>query len=415
MNKPKNKNYKWYIMILGAVTNAVVIAMPMIALSVLLPEISADLHLNLVQAGLLWGLVSFPMIITSLLAGRLSDRFSPKHILIVNCLLVGLTGAGRGWMPNYPLLLTEVFLCGFFGPLVIVANFKNVVIWFPANRQSFANGIMNLGMASGFFVGSLVSATFLSPALGGWRNVFIFYGVISILFAIPWLFSRTAPTSTEPIKPAPKLISFKETMGHLVKSRTIWLLALANMALNGGAQGITGYMPLHLQDIGWQVADAGGVLAVYNLASMIVVLPFTFLSDRSMHAKRLILIGAALWSAAGIGILTFANGTGVWVGMMMAGSVRDGFIAVILAYVVNEISHIGIEYAGIATGFVISLMGIGNLAAPPLGNSLAVGNGDTTPIFFWTILVILSAVCLLVAFGKKTIPSKGEIPSLEEV
>ena len=174
-------------------------------------------------------------------------------------------------------------------------------------------------------------------------------------------------------------------------------------------------MPLHLQDIGWQVADAGGVLAVYNLASMIVVLPFTFLSDRSMHAKRLILIGAALWSAAGIGILTFANGTGVWVGMMMAGSVRDGFIAVILAYVVNEISHIGIEYAGIATGFVISLMGIGNLAAPPLGNSLAVGNGDTTPIFFWTILVILSAVCLLVAFGKKTIPSKGEIPSLEEV
>ncbi len=95
MNEPQNKNYKWYVMILGALTNAVVIAMPTIALSVLLPEISAELHLNLVQAGFLWGMISFPMVITSLLAGRLSDRFSPKRILIVNCLLVGFTGAAR--------------------------------------------------------------------------------------------------------------------------------------------------------------------------------------------------------------------------------------------------------------------------------------------------------------------------------
>jgi predicted MFS family arabinose efflux permease len=413
MKKSQNKNYKWYIMILGAVTNAVVIAIPTIALSVLLPEISTELHLNLVQAGLVWGMASFPMVIISLLAGRLSDRFSPKRILIVNCLLVGLTGAARGWVPNYALLLAAVFLCGVFSPLITVANFKNVVIWFPANRQSFANGIMNLGMASGFFVGSFVSATFLSPALGGWRNVFLFYGVISILLAIPWLISRPAPETTQTLTDSPKLVSFKESIGHLLKSRTIWLLALANMALNGGEQGIIGYMPLHLQDIGWKVVNAGGVLAAYNVASMMVVLPFTFLSDRSMRVKRWILIGATLWSAAGIGILTFTNGAGVWIGMIMAGSVRDGFIAVILAYVVTEISHIGIAYAGIATGFVFSLMGLGNLVSPPLGNSLVAGNGAAAPIVFWTALVILSAFCLLIAFSKKTAPARGEIPSPE--
>ncbi len=301
-----------------------------------------------------------------------------------------------------------------FGPLITVANFKNVVIWFPANRQSFANGIMNLGMASGFFVGSFISATYLSPALGSWRNVFVFYGVISILLAIPWLLSRSAPETTWSVKNAPQLISFKESLGHLLKIQDHLVARPGEYGFNGGAQGIIGYMPLHLQDIGWPVADAGGVLAAYNIASMMVVLPFTFLSDRSMRVKRLVLIGAALWSAAGIGILTFANGAGVWVGMIMAGSVRDGFIAVILAYAVAEISHIGIEYAGMATGFVFSLTGIGNLVSPPLGNSLASGNGAAAPIVFWTILVILSVVCLVAAFGKMTILSQRKIPGLEE-
>ena len=103
LNKSQNPNYKWVIMVLGALTNAFVVAVPAMGMSVLLPEISKDLNLNLVQAGLVWGIGSLPMLFASLLAGTLCDRFGPKRILIAACLLMGLSGALRAFSTNFAL------------------------------------------------------------------------------------------------------------------------------------------------------------------------------------------------------------------------------------------------------------------------------------------------------------------------
>ena len=66
-------NYRWYILVVSVLTNTISVAIPSMALSVLFAEISADLHLNLVQVGLIWGIGALPAIFTSLIAGMISD------------------------------------------------------------------------------------------------------------------------------------------------------------------------------------------------------------------------------------------------------------------------------------------------------------------------------------------------------
>ena len=50
-----NANYRWFILILIGLTATLVMAMPGMAIPVLFSEIAAELDLNLVQVGMVWG------------------------------------------------------------------------------------------------------------------------------------------------------------------------------------------------------------------------------------------------------------------------------------------------------------------------------------------------------------------------
>ena len=85
--------YKWYILTLSILTNMFVVAIPAMGMSVLAKEIAQDLHLSLVQVGIVWGIGSLPAIFISLFSGVVGDKVGPKRVLIVSSLLGGLLGA----------------------------------------------------------------------------------------------------------------------------------------------------------------------------------------------------------------------------------------------------------------------------------------------------------------------------------
>ena len=90
--KSSGTSYRWTILILAALTNMLVVAAPTMCLPVLFKEISTDLHLDLVQVGLVWGIGSLPGIAATLAGGAIGDRFGPRRILILACLLAGARG-----------------------------------------------------------------------------------------------------------------------------------------------------------------------------------------------------------------------------------------------------------------------------------------------------------------------------------
>jgi len=394
LNKPnRESSYRWYILILAALTNTLVSAVPSMCLPVLFNDISRDLHLSLVEVGLIWGIAALPGIFTSLAGGAIGDRFGPKLILAGGCLLVGVVGGLRGLANDFTGLAAAVFLVGFLTPFVGMNVIKTCGIWFSSRQLTLANGVLSLGMALGFVIGSLASDTLLSPWLGGWRNVLFFYGAIAAALSIPWFFTHPAPAPAQASLngPAASSGSLRQALAHVVRIKNVWLFGLAILGIGGCIQGALGYIPLYLRGLGWSGITADGALASFHSVSMLCVIPIALWSEKLGSPKR-VLIGAALMVTLGIVLLSVVDGVMVWIAVCMAGMVRDGFMAVFLTSI-TETEGIGPIYAGTATGLVMVFSSLGSLLAPPLGNSLAAA-GAGLPFVFWAGLTVLGMAAL---------------------
>lgn len=385
----QNDGYKWYILALVVLTNMLVVAMPAMGMSVLAREISQDLSLNIVQVGVVWGIGSMPAIFTSLLGGGIGDKLGPKRVLIAGSLIAGLLGAARGFVSNYPAMLVVVIVLGSLIPFVSMNGIKIVGQWFPSSQLGLANGLLSMGMALGFLLGSMLSATIFSPFFGGWRNVLIFYGVAGALFFIPWLFVREIPLSHSG---SGQSLSLRTVIWQVVRNKNVWLLGLTLFGIGGSIQSILGYLPLYLRNTGWSPIHADGVLTAFHTASMIFVMPIALWSDR-MKSRKGLLLSTAILIMLGTGLLSVVRGNWVWAAVFMAGFVRDGFMAILLTMVI-EVDGVGPAYAGTAMGFVMALSGIANTVAPPLGNSLA-GISPSTPFLLWAGWALFGVICLL--------------------
>lgn len=388
MSKPDGR-YKWYILALVVLTNMFVVAIHSMAMSVLAKDITADLGLSLVQLGILWGIGALPGIATSLLGGMVGDRFGPRRVLIAASLLGGLLGLARGFASNFMSMTILMVLLGAVIPFVMMNGFKAVAQWFPSRQLGLANGVISMGMALGFLLGSFLSATVLAPWLGGWRNVFIAYGAIGALFSVPWFFSRTFPGIEHLPGATP---SIWKPLKHVAALKNIWLLGFALFGFSGAIQGTLGYLPLYLRGMGWQPIQADGALSAFHTVSMLFVLPIALWSDRLGSRKRLLLMADFL-VAAGFALLGFASGGLIWVAVVLSGFVRDAFMAMFTTLII-ETDQVGSQFAGTATGLTMALASLANFIAPPLGNSLA-SLRPGAPFAFWSALCLFGFVCLL--------------------
>jgi MFS family permease len=382
------KHYKWYTLILVILTNMFVIAIPLMGMSVMAKEISNDLGLSLVQVGIIWGVGSLPGIFTSLLGGMIGDKIGPKRVLIVCTLVGGLLGMARGLADSFLSMTIIVILLGAVVPVVLMNTIKTLGGWFPPQQLGLANGAQAMGMALGFMIGSLFSATTFSPLLGGWRNVLIVYGLIGALFSIAWFFTPANSRLTESTGIS---LSIRKALQHVAGLKSIWLLGFGLFGISGAIQGTLGYLPLYLRNVGWQPVYADGALSAFHTISMISVLPIVLLSDYLGSRKRLLLT-ASMMIVFGLGLLSFVNGGWVWVAVLLSGSVRDAFMAMFQTSVI-ETDQVGPVYAGTAIGFTMGISGISNAIAPPLGNSLAI-LWLGAPFAFWSALSIFGLVCL---------------------
>jgi MFS family permease len=403
--RENNSNYKWCILLLVVLTDMFVIAIPQMGMSVLAREIADDLGLDLVQVGVIWGAGALLGVFTGLFGGMIGDKVGPKRVLIVTSLLGGLLGMARGWAGGFASMTVIMILIGAIVPIVLINSIKVIGQWFPPQQLGVANGVQAMGMALGFMLGSLFSATTLSPWLGGWRNVLIAYGVIGALFSVAWFFTRTGMSATQTAGAAPFL---RLSLRHVTRLKNVWLLGFGLFGIGGAIQGTLGFLPLYLRGVGWLPIYADGALSVFHVVSMTFVLPMAMLSDR-LGVRKPFLLGTGLLIACGFGLLGFVDGEFVWVAVILSGAMRDAFMAIFLTMII-ETDQVGPVYAGTGTGFAFAVSGIGNVVAPPIGNSLAIF-WPGAPFAFWSMLAVAGVICLALVKEGSRAPEKVDLKS----
>ena len=165
----------------------------------------------------------------------------------------------------------------------------------------------------------------------------------------------------------------------------------------GCIQGVTGYIPLYLRDIGWVPASADGALAAFNIAGAIGAIPITLLSDK-LGLRKTILITLMILAIGSTLLLPFFNNEVVWVHVFLVGFTRDPCIALSIVMILED-EGVSVAYAGTALGLLNTISQSSWAFSPPLGNSLA-SITLSTPFFFWTALAVVGA--LVLSFAKET-------------
>ena len=394
---PKDEKYKWYILALATVTGTFVSAIPFSCMPVLFKEISDDLGLDLVQVGFVWGIANLAGIFVSIIAGLLSDRFGVKNILSIFCILVGVTGSLRGFSDGFFILTLTVFLNGIVRLIIPITVTKAIGIWFRGKNLGMAMGIGAFGMGLGLTLGPLISATIMSPALGGWQNVMHFYGALSVVVGILWIvFGR------EPVKVGSTTksgtVPLRQALSRLIHLKALWFIGLTLLFRVSCLMGMTGYLPLYLREQrGWEIAAADGTLAIFYAISTICVVPLCFLSDK-IGSRKIILYIALIVALVCVGLIPIVEDGMIWVLMLLAGIFMDGFMSLIVTMLL-ETEGVGPVYSGTALGIVFTIVHIGSASSPPLGNSLD-SISQEAPFFFWASLSIVALVMLF--FIKET-------------
>ena len=365
---------------LTVATGTFVSTIPFSCMPTLFKEISEDLGLSLVQIGTVWGLANLGGIFVSLIGGVLSDRFGVKLILGLTCLFVGITGAMRGLSYSFLTLSITVFLNGIARMIVPISITKNIGMWFTGRNLGMAMGISAMGMGFGLMLGPMISATILSPLLGGWKGVMALYGAISIAVGMLWFLLGREPHQTDSLTGQFGAVPPRQAISKLIHIKALWLLGFTLLFRSGAIMGMTGYLPLYLREQRWPPASADGALAAFYGISTICVVPLSSLSDR-VGSRKAILIPALIVTLICFGLLPAADGTPIWVLMMLSGVFMDGFMAVSVT-MLFETEGIRPEDFGTAVGIVLSISQLGTVISPPLGNSFA-GLNPGLPFIFW--------------------------------
>jgi cyanate permease len=387
-SKSSGSNYKWYVLTLAALTLTFTFAMQQICMTVLFKEISEDLGLSLVEIGMVWGIPSLAALFIVFLGGLLADRYGAKRVMGTACLVAGLAGAMRGVSVDFTSLALITFFFGLSIWIIPSAVFKTTAIWFSGRQLVVANGVVSAGMGFGFTVGSMISATILSPLLGGWENVLLLYGAMSIIVGLMWLLIMREPDRIG-LASSEGSVPLRQAISRVFPIKAVWLLGLTMLGYSGCIQGMVGYLPTYLRDIGWTVASADGTLATFTGVSTLGAIPLALLTDR-LGSRKAVLFPILVVTIVGIALLSVVDNAMVWVLMIVVGLARDGFTAICLT-MSTETEGVGAVYAGTAMGLVLTILNVGQFISPPLGNSLANTNPGF-PFFLWAAFGLLALV-----------------------
>jgi ACS family D-galactonate transporter-like MFS transporter len=197
------------------------------SLSVALPFVGRDLHLDPLQQG--WALAAFSITYTlaQLPAGWLVDRLPLKWLYAGAFALWCAASAVTGLASNLMMLIFFRMLLGLGESVYLPGGLKFISQQFQPHERSIPSAIFDVGCKAGLAIGLVVEVWILR--VFGWRWMFLSTGLIGMIWLLPWLLLYPAQSRTAPAKnTAPSARAFLE----IARSRNVWGMAAGYFCWN---------------------------------------------------------------------------------------------------------------------------------------------------------------------------------------
>ncbi|MBI4296362.1 MAG: MFS transporter [Chloroflexi bacterium] len=375
--------------------NMLVVSVAWQSMPVLFNSISQDLGLTLGQIGVIWSMMPIGGGVSSLFGGLLADRFGCRLAVASSCFLMALSGALRGLAPNFAFMATTMFLLGLFSNIGYPGMLRALRLAFPAKQFSSANGVAIASFGTGAMLVTALGAGLLMSTFGNWRNVLYFYAVISAVMGAAWLMTIRESSiaachndgTTETIINPP----FWQAFRRVIHNRNVWLLATAAIGQFGAFRGLSGYLPLYLEETGIGKVTADTMVSTIFLFSIFGALIIPFVADR-FGKRKLFMMSSSIVFAACAYLVSRLTGDILWWLFPLYGMVANGTYVLLLTMGVDT-KGLGAVYAGTAAGLIVTVGNVGGFLGPVIGGRLAEIN-LLWPFILWASLVAFSVICI---------------------
>jgi MFS family permease len=243
------------------------------------PLIKSELHLTGTQIGLVLSAFFWSYVPAQFLAGYLVDRINAYRTLALGVALWSAATAAMGLAGGYTSLLVLRLLLGLGESAAFPCIGKLLGQHLPAHKLGAANGItligVGLGPAFGTFVGGLLMAKF------GWRFTFVLFGVVTIMWLVPWRGTmREAAINAASHRPPPA-----PAFMDILRLRAFWGTALGHFGGLYAFYFIILWMPLYLVKArGFSVSGMAELVGLIYVVYAVSTFATGLVSDRAIAA-----------------------------------------------------------------------------------------------------------------------------------
>jgi nitrate/nitrite transporter NarK len=351
------------------------------AFGVLGPDLVEEFGLSRFQLGLVtttFFVVGGPL---SLLAGRATDRFGARRVMLVAFTVSAVAITGMALSPGYGALLAMAALAGIALAAGNPLTNKLVAIHVaPGNR-----GLIMGGKQSGVQVGAFLTGALLAPlavALGwrtalGWSALIPLAGIVLALAIVPPDRPERAPSDVERAGALPRGV--------------YWLAAYAFL-MGSGVATINAYLPLYLVErAGASQEAAGTVAATIGLVGIFSRIGWGWASERMRSfSQPLLMLGAG--AVIAVLMVLAVQSVGLWLAWPAAALFGATAVTWNSVGMLAVISSSGVRMAGRASGVVVFGFYGGFVASPMLFGWLV----DTTSGYgtAWLLVALIFAASL---------------------
>jgi MFS family permease len=242
-----------------------------------------------------WALTAFLFgyLAANLLGGFLTYRIDPKLTLIVTVAVFSTCTLLAGFVDSVGLLIALRVVLGFAEGIYWPQQFRVAKAWFTEREMSKGTAIIQYygqysALALGFFL-----LTPLYDALG-WRPLFWITGLAGIVLVVPLYltFLRSAPAGSAPAAPAREPGARARLRFSDFGGRRFPLLVFSYFANGMLFWGITLWIPLVIESLGFTGGSRGLLAALPYVLSLVLTVPMMAISDRT--GKRVLIASSGL-------------------------------------------------------------------------------------------------------------------------
>jgi MFS family permease len=342
-----DSSYAWYRLVVGLVLSTIG-GVGMWSVVVALPAVQAEFGVARGDASLPYTLTMIGFGVSSILMGRMSDRYGIIVPVIVGTFALAAGYVAAAWSGSIlQYTLAHGFLVGVGSAATFAPLLAHMSLWFARRR----------GMALGIFAsGNYLAGTLWPPVVAhfiaseGWRATYVGIAVFVAVTMLPLsLLLRKPPPHADHPSAAARPVGSAETLGLTSRSlQTLLIIAGVSCCVAMSMPQV--HLVAYCGDLGYGAARGAQMLSVMLACGIVSRLTFGYICDR-IGGLRTLLIGSALQGMSLFLFLPFDGLASLFVISALFGLFQGGIVP---SYAIIIREFFPPREAGVRVGTVIT-------------------------------------------------------------